>query len=229
MKKEIIKDPKAFLDRCDEVSLDNPKEAPLIEQTIQDLKDTLRANTDLVALSAPQIGAKMRLFCIRFKNGDIRAFLNPLVITRKGIHLSRENQIGMSSTEYIVPRSNEVQVAYTTPVNVHELNAFLGVVGEVFQQMLDLLDGTLLQMYGLEIIPEFDEASEEEKKAVIDFYLKDLSEKDKQLDEVIKNDPEVHDLAQAINFTTLYSLGKIETIEMTEEDKEKLRKAKETK
>ena len=142
-------------DRADEVQLGNPKYMDQINTVIQDLKDTLRANKDLVALSAPQIGENMRIFCIKFARGDIRAFINPLIITRKGIHLSRETQIGYNGPEYIVPRHNDINAAYQTPVGAKEVNSFLGTVGEVFQQMIEVMDGVLIEDYGLIILPEF--------------------------------------------------------------------------
>lgn len=229
MKKEIISATE-IVDRCDEVSLDNPEEAPIINEVIQNLKDTLRANRDMVALAAPQIGNNMRVFCIKFKNGDIRAFIDPVIVTRKGIHLSRETQIGFAdTTEYIVPRNNEIHVAYVTPVNKPEVNAFIDVVGEVFQQMMDLIDGVLLSSYGLEIIEGFDKASKADKQAIIDMYLESLSLQQKALEEEIASDEELSRMSKSIDFMTKLSLGEIKTEVLTPEEKEQILKASEDK
>lgn len=205
-------------DRADEVQLGNPKYMDEINKVIQDLKDTLRANKDLVALSAPQIGENMRIFCIKFARGDIRAFINPLIITRKGIHLSRESQIGYGGQEYIVPRHNEIDAAYQTPVGSKDVNAFMGAVGEVFQQMIEIMDGVLIEDYGLIILPEFDKASDKDKQEVIDMYLNNLEEKSKNIDEKINSDSELSRMSKSIDFMTKLSLGKIETANFTEEE-----------
>lgn len=205
-------------DRADEVQLGNPKYMDEINKVIQDLKDTLRANKDLVALSAPQIGENMRIFCIKFARGDIRAFINPLIITRKGIHLSRESQIGYGGQEYIVPRHNEIDAAYQTPVGSKDVNAFMEAVGEVFQQMIEIMDGVLIEDYGLIILPEFDKASDKDKQEVIDMYLNNLEEKSKNIDEKINSDSELSRMSKSIDFMTKLSLGKIETANFTEEE-----------
>lgn len=220
---------KNFHDRCDEAQLGNPKVQGHIDETIQELKKILRADKDLMAITSAHLGIHdMRIICIKFANGDIRTFINPLIFGRKGMHLSRERQIGSKSkTEYIVPRSDEVAVAYQTPVGKEEANSFMDVVSEVFQQMNEVLDGTLLSDYGLEIISGFDEADAETKQEIVRLYLASLDEQSKGIEEEIKNNAELNRMNKAIDFMTKISTGEIETIELTEEEKEQIRKANE--
>ena len=164
---KIINDKTKLQERSEEIDLTNEKDLNRASSIVADLKDTLRTNNNLVALAAPQLGHKDRIFCIKFANGDIRAFINPLIFANKDVHLSRETQIGLDNKEYIVPRSTEVHAAYQTPLGKKEVNAFKGVVSEVFQQMVNLLDGILLEDFGLIVLDGFDESDEATKKKLL--------------------------------------------------------------
>ncbi len=216
-----------YNERCDETQLGNPKEQDYIDSTIQNLKDMLRADKDLMAITSAHVGAdNMRIICIKFARGDIRTFINPLVFGRKGIHLSRERQIGGDKTEFIVPRNDEIHVAYQTPVGKEEANSFMGVVSEIMQQMIDVLDGILLCDYGLEVLPGFDDAPDEDKQQIISMYLDTIQKQSEAISKEIENNKEVKNMDKAIDFITQLSLGQVETIEMTPEEKERLRKTK---
>ena len=43
-----------------------------LTRTIKELKATLKANKDLMALAGPQLGYKDRVFCIKFADGEIK-------------------------------------------------------------------------------------------------------------------------------------------------------------
>ena len=222
-----LKKDKTFLrDRCDEVKL-NIVEKPRVVGIINDIKDTLKADKRLVALNANQLGHKERIFCIKFSNGDIRAFINPVIAKTDGTHLSREVSIGLDDKEYIVPRATNIIATYQTPdmVDTCDMNKFSGAVAEVFQQMNHLLDGILLEDIGLEILPGFDEASEEERQEIIAMYLESLENRKAMLEKEIESNPDAKDMDKAIKFIKELQEGKIETIPLTEEEKEKIREA----
>ena len=165
----------------------------------------------MVALSAPQIGVDSRLFCIKFSGGDIRTFINPMIKGSKGMHLSREKCISIPDKEFIVPRNDEVEVIYQTPVAKIEENIMKDAVGEVFQQMVQLLDGILLSDIGLEVIEGWDEASEEEREEVIKAYLDGLKITNKGLQKDIEEHKDTKELSDAIEFMKGVELGTIET------------------
>ena len=222
-----IKKDKDFLrTRCDEVKL-NMIEKPRVVSIINDIKETLKANVKLVALSASQLGYQERIFCIKFANGDIRAFINPVIAKTEGTHLSREISIGLDEQEYIVPRATSIIATYQTPdmVDNCDMNKFSGAVAEVFQQMNDLLDGILLEDIGLEILPGWDEASEDEQQEIIAMYLDSLETRKEMLEKEIESNPDAKDMDKAIKFIKELQEGKIETIPLTEEEKEKIREA----
>lgn len=224
----INRDKDFLRDRSDEIVL-NIFEKQRVVGIINDLKDTLKANKDLVALSAPQLGKKERVFAIKFADGDIRAFINPAIVRTEGMHLSREKAIGFDDKEeYIVPRANDVFATYQTPdmmADKCDMNKFTGAVAEVFQQMNDLLNGVLLEDIGLIVLKGWDKASEEEKQEIIKMYLESLGTRKDKIEEVINSNPESRDMNRAIEFMTKLQLGEIETIPLTEEELKRVKEA----
>jgi len=199
--------------RADEINmLKNKKNYKLVTTIVGRLKDVLRTNKDIVALSAPQIGYPYRIFCVKFSDDEIRGFVNPLIYKYSPeIHLSREIQLGHNSNvEYIVPRFNEIEMSFQTPVGNLQSNMFTEVVGEVMQQMDDLLNGVLLEDYGLEVIEGFDEASQEEREEIIKMYLEHLQKQKDDLQKVIEEDKENAKINEAIEFMEQAKLGNIE-------------------
>lgn len=217
---KIIKDKDQLQQRCDEVNLFNKEEFKSVYAHIQTVKDALRTNKDLICLAAPQLGFKERFFCIKFDRGDIRAFINPLIITSKNLHLSREFQIGVDDKEYIIPRYEEIRVEYQTPMGTIEDNTFKGAASQVFQQMNDLIEGITLDTLGLEVLEGYDEADEETKHLIIEMWLNSLKEKEAQLKEEIKNDKELGQLNGAISFLKEVELGNVKLEKLTESEVE---------
>jgi len=222
----ITKDKDFLRDRADEIVL-NPLKKPEVVGLINDLKDTLKANKDLVALAAPQLGKKQRVFAIKFADGDIRAFINPAIVRTNGMHLSRETSIGLDDTEYIVPRADEIYATYQTPdmTDNCDMNKFTGAVAEVFSQMNDLLNGVLLEDIGLIVLKGWDKASQEEREEIIKMYLESLTTRKDTIEELINSNPESRDMNRAIEFMTKLQLGEIETVPLTEEEMKRYKEA----
>lgn len=208
-----IYDKETLSARADEINmLKNKKNYKLVTTIVGRLKDVLRTNDDLIALSAPQIGYPYRIFCVKFSDDEIRGFVNPLIYKySEDMHLSREIQLGHNSNvEYIVPRFNEIEMSFQTPVGNLQSNMFTEIVGEVMQQMDDLLNGVMLEDYGLEVIEGFDEATQEEREEIIKMYLEHLQEQDKALQKVIEEDKDHTKINEAIDFMEQAKLGTIE-------------------
>ena len=202
--REIIKDIDRLSDRADEI--DVRKQNKLVRDTIIELKDIIREKS-LVYLTAPQIGVPIRVFVINF-NGNLRSFVNPVISETKGFELSREKCNSLDS-EYIRPRANNVSVIYQTPLGKIESRKMLGQAAIIFQHALDHLDGLLLSDVGLEITPEFDEATDEEKEELIKMYIDSIDIKRKELEKEIEGDKNLKQVSDAIDF--LESVKKGET------------------
>ena len=217
--KEIIKDIEKLQDRADEI--DVRKENNEMREIILALKEVVRAN-NLKGLSAPQIGYNKRIFVINF-NGDIRTFVNPIITEVKGFGLSREKCSSLDK-EYIRPRNNNISVVYQTPLGKTESVKLVGKAAEVFQHELDHLDGLLLSDIGLELTEEFDSMDEHQKVELINEYMDSLDIQKKKVDQEIKEDKDLKQMSDAIDFMKDLQSGKVElgeAVSTKKEDEEK--------
>ena len=76
--------------------------------------------------------------------------------------------------------------------------------------MDDLLNGILLDDYGLPVLQEFREASKEEQEELIDYYLQQLKIKAETLNKEVEESKDLKQAKDAIDFMTAISLGKVE-------------------
>jgi len=214
--KEIVTDLEKLSNRCDEVDVRKNNEA--VRETVVELKQTLRESKNGVGLAAPQIGKKERIFVINF-NGDIRAFINPIITQTKGMSINREGCLSLPGKEYLVPRYNQIEVMYQTALGKPESRRMVGMAAYVFQHELDHLEGITLADIGLEVGEDFDNATDEERQQIVEMYLESLDLKRKELQKEIEEDPELKQTADAIDFMTKVQKGEVQ-VEVNQVDNE---------
>lgn len=222
---DIITDVEKLSIRADEV--DVRKDNKQMREITVALKNTVREH-NLLSLTATQIGFEKRIFVINF-NGDIRTFINPMIMNVKGFELSRETCSSIPGKTFIRPRHNDIQIMYQTPLGKIESKQFMGAAAKVFQHCIDHLDGLLLSDIGLEIDEMFDNATEEERAEVINMYLDSLDIKQKEVDKEVQTDKELKEIADGIEFMEKVKKGEvqIEQVPMTEKQIEELKKVQE--
>ena len=220
--KDIVTDYEALSERCNE--FDITKKNGEAQKITLALKNTLRAHTDMVGLSANQIGYDKRIICLNF-NGDIRTFINPIITKVDGFELSRETCHSIPDKTYIRTRYNKVDITYQTPLGKVESIELLGLAARIMQHHIDHLDGLLLSDIGLEIDADFDAATDDERKEVIDMYLDSLDLKRREIDAAIKDDKDAQQISDAIRFMESVRKGEtvVESVPMTEEEIEALK------
>ena len=206
---DFVLDLNKFGERAEEIDLSNAETLKEANETVQKLKDLLVKNENLTCLAAPHLGINKRIFCINFA-GDIRTFINPLIQKCEGLTMSREKDVCIPGKEYIVPRNEVIVAAYQTPTGKIESNKFEGMASYVFQQMVQVLDGVLINDIGLEVFEEFDAASEEEKEELLRVYLTNLGLINQNLQEDIANDPDLKQLSDAIKFMEKVQTGEVQ-------------------
>lgn len=189
-----------------------------VRETILKMKEAVREK-NLVGLTAPQVGVDMRIVVLNF-DGDVRTFINPVVSNRKGIELSRE-VCEIDGKEYIVPRNNDIDIYYTTPLGKIEHRQLLGMAAKVMLHQLDILDGITASDFGLEVMEGFDEASDEDKDKIIKMYLDSLDLLGKQVEEELKNDEDAQQIKNAVNFITKVRKGEVQISDDRENGKVK--------
>ena len=195
--KDIITDELQLSERA--VEIDVRTQATEMREIIKALKDTMRAK-GLSSLSAPAIGSNRRIFCIDFKDSEIKTFINPIIAQAKGMQLSIEKCVCIPDKEFMRPRNNDLMIIYQRPTGQIENRQIVGMSAIVFQHELDHLDGLLLSDVGIEIDEDFHNATEEEQQEVINAYLDALDIKKKEIDTEINTNPELKQLSDGIDF-----------------------------
>lgn len=180
--------------------IDIKTENNLMREIISALKHTIELN-NIISLSAPAIGYNKRIFCIKFDT-EIKTFINPVISSYKGLQLFTEICQSIPNKKYLRIRNNDIQVIYQKPTGSPESRQIVGLAASVFQHEMDHLDGILLSDIGLEIDDDFENASQEEKNEVINWYLDTLDLQAKQLNTEIENDSELSRLKDGIDFMT---------------------------
>ena len=195
--KDIITDELQLSERA--VEIDVRTQATEMREIIKALKDTMREK-GLSSLSAPAIGYNRRIFCIDFKDSEIKTFINPIIAQAKGMQLSIEKCVCIPDKEFMRPRNNDLMIIYQRPTGQIENRQIVGMSAIVFQHELDHLDGLLISDVGIEIDEDFHNATEEEQQEIINAYLDALDIKKKEIDTEINTNPELKQLSDGIDF-----------------------------
>lgn len=219
---KIETDLSKFTDRVDEITAQTSFEE--VKNIISKLKKALRANNTIPALCAPQIGSNLRLFVVRLskkEDSNFKVFLNPLIISTKGLHLSRENSASIPDKEFIIPRKNEIHLAFQEFDGHVNSESYIGAYSEVIQQMVDMLDGITLADFGFDLDDvggptKFDKASKKMQAEVINMYLDSLKIYSKELKDEIENSDELQLVDKTIDFMTGMITGDIKPIKPEE-------------
>lgn len=228
MANNLIFDLDELRERVDEV---NPLDA---QKTVKALIAKLKKYDSLYALCAPQIGIKERVIVFKYsgktkKDNFYKEYINPRIFKAEEYHLVREKDISCPDKEFISPRPGKIFVEYQTQDARPETNVLKDNAAEVFDRMIHYLDGITLEDYGLEVLPEFDEADKDEQQAVIDLYLKSFKTRAEALDKEIEEDKDARELRDAIKFMEEVQEGKVklESIPETELPKKEEEEVKE--
>lgn len=199
--------------------IDYEKDYILMKEIIAKIKKTMKKN-NLTSLSAPAIGYNKRIFCIDFSDKEIKTFINPMVLLTQGMELTREVCSSIIDKEFIRPRHTSIDIIYQRPDGTIKQNQFKGMAATVIQHELDHLDAITLNDIGLEIDSDFDEATDEERFAITDMYLKHLSEKHDNLVNEIEQDNTAKIMYEAETISELLAQGKIKFEPLDEDKKE---------
>lgn len=190
------------------------------KQMYNDLVDTLKANPDRAWVCANEIGYGVRAAAVRFED-DIKEFFNPVFQLKDEVKLSRERDY-YDNKEYLILRYNEITLWYQDmtcnpdkDVPQEKAVKLSKDAAVVMHQVIACLDGIHPHDIGLEIIPEFDEATDEERQEIIDAYLDDLKKLYTDLDEELKKEDEVNRYWDSYKFEMAKKRGdvKVEKVE----------------
>ncbi len=150
----MIKKKKSF-----NISLLGKKELKKISEEIIEISENIKdlamdmANTmyssNGVGLAAPQIGKNLRIFVIDTskKKNDLKIFINPKIISMKGMEINEEGCISIPGIYAEVPRATEVEIeAFDVDGKKFKLKAE-GLLAIAIQHENDHLNGKLFIDY----------------------------------------------------------------------------------
>ena len=198
----VVKDRDTLSERCDEVNVFENKAT--VRKAINDLKETMKANKDMICLSAPQLGYKYRIFCIRFADEDIKTFVNPIATKVEGKCLMIEHTDAEPDKEYMIQRSERLMAGYQMPGGQYNELSLKYPLAATFEYMLDMIDGTLFFKHdalGLPIDGDYHKASKEEKDELHKWYFDEyLPSRIKMLEGIAENDDGIKDMQKRIKY-----------------------------
>ena len=210
----LITDEEKLSIRADEINV--AENHTQVINIVNKLKDTLLANKDMVALSAPQLGYPYRIFCIRFADENIQTFINPMTVKIEGKSLSIEQTKSRPGKEYMVERANRVMAGYQMPSGQYNELSLSHPLSSLFEQMLDLIDGTLFFKYdylGLPIDKDYYKAPKEEKEELHKWYLDTfVPTRLKALDDFAGQDKDIIALQNQIKYYRSIIEGETEVV-----------------
>lgn len=188
------------------------------DEIVSKIKEVMEANTEVLALSAPQIGINKRIFCLRF-NDQIKTFINPIITKKKGLNIVVETCASMPGKEIVIGRPEEITVVYYNDEFKYEDNKLVGVAASMFDQQAQILDGVLPCELGLvSDVVEDGKIEEDDLAEIIPFY-KDtfLPSKLEGLKQAIDSDEEASKTFNQLKFTEGVINGRIAVVEPEEE------------
>lgn len=163
-------------------------------EIVEKLITAMTEDPSILALAAPQIGYKKRIFCIRFED-TIKVFIDPIIIKKSNFKIAPETFSAMPGKEILISRPEELTVVYHTREYKYEENKLLGAAARLFDQQAQLLDGILPDALGLVSDVEADgtlaDLSEEEISELIEFYKHYVKVKTETMKAKIAEDPEL--------------------------------------
>lgn len=177
-----------------------------LSSLLQDLDDSM---TKSVAFLCPnEIGRTERAINLRTDTDNITLY-NPVYSVREDLQLVAEIDV-ITGEKYLIPRWTKVQLQYQNEFGQPRSTAVLDSQSSaLMSQAMDTLDGLRTSDYGLIILPEFEQASDEEKSQVIAAYLDQLHETQLKLDHELQQNEETREIWEANRYLAKLEDGSI--------------------
>ena len=174
-------------------------------EIIAKIKGVMEEDKTILALTAPQIGIKSKIFCIRF-NDIIKTFINPIITKKEKFVIRPETFVSMPGQEILITRPEEITIVYYNDEFKYEENKLLGAAARLFDQSTQLLEGVTPADLGLISTVETDgslaDCTEEEINELVDFYKnKYIPAKAAAMEAAVKANPELAEKYNELQFT----------------------------
>ena len=209
---DIITDYEKLSERSIEVA--TKKDGKKIMQLNRAMKATIRENPSIKGIAGIQVGEPIRVCNINFGT-EVKCFVNPMISKAEGVCLSRETTESLPGRTFIAIRNNDIEVKYQEPNGRLGTSHLVGQSACIMQQMIDYMQGTLLEDHALEIDDDFDNATDEEKEQIIKAYCDSLDLHREDLMKEIQQDAETKQLYDGIDFMEKVQSGEVKLTQQT--------------
>lgn len=212
----IVTDTHELSFRCEEV-IDLRKEGLAVQDIILKLKKEVRERK-LPGLAANQLGFDKRVIVVAFGD-DVRTFINPIISSAEGLAPFIDTCPSIPDRRFIRLRNSKISVTYLTPLGrVETAKDLMGKAADVFQELIDHLEGVLLSDIGLEIDDDFDKATPEEREELLKAYCDAMDVQLDKLNKEIEESPELSKIADATKFIKGVQDGSVKLYRKTEKE-----------
>lgn len=209
---DILRTPAEPLEFLTGTGMDTAEGTEIIDELIKAMNE----DETIIALSAPQIGIKKRIFGIRF-NDTIKVFINPIITKKSGSVIAPETFVNMPGKEILISRPEEITAVYYTNDFKYEDNKLIGPAARLFAQQVELLDGVLPSDLGLVSDVEADgslaDLSEEEIAQVQEIYKQFITAKIAAMEKDIANDEQLQKQYNSLKFTESVINGRTQIVD----------------
>lgn len=149
------------------------------------------------------VGDNHYYICTRYRDKHKKEIwvtqMNPTILKTEGMVYVEETQHGVEGT-YLVPRHPRILAAWTNAAGIRpEQRELIGMSALQFQQAQQAANGLFICDYGLRVdnYPEYQNGTDEERKEIIDSYIKALKE---QYDAELKENEDTQKYIKASEF-----------------------------
>jgi len=129
------------------------EEREAIKADVEKVKEALAGNDKALGLAAPQIGINKQIIAIKF-NDSIKVFINPIIKKKQGGAIKPETCLSLPGKEILIGRPEDLTIVYYTEELKYEDNKLLGPAARIFEQLTQILQGTLTAAYNVQNLPE---------------------------------------------------------------------------
>ena len=170
----------------------------------------LSQHKELPYVTANQVGYDYSAYALRI--GDrIEVYANPIMAVDGGMALSKEHEFGLDSDYYVLRWVKLSVIAYSYEKKLVCERQYDDEAACILQHVLNNLDGISIRDIGLEITPEFEAATPEDQREVLNAYIEELLNLLGKLEEDIAQDSEASKQYEAYKFVKAKAAKEIES------------------
>ena len=191
---------------ADKISVADEKD--YVSYVVNELTDEINERKAL-GLCAPQLGYFARIICLNLE-GTVKEFVNPVLRRADSVSFVKETCLSLDDdSAYLVPRQTDIDVYYQDKKGKMQGCTLKGIAATTFMQLYEILLGIFIDDLYEKVPENFDELSEEEQSNYLQEYAKRLEKSNEDLDNEIKEDPELKEMSDKMEAYKVLSLAEL--------------------